>query len=100
MDRASLPRGRLSPGVLPALPRLPAVLPAAGAGPLPQAAAQQYAAGRIRLLSAMTRPGFVVGLAAEARIAARSGFPVRAGGGTPSGATEAASGLVCDGATA
>lgn len=48
----------------------------------------------------MPQPGFVVGLAAEARIAARSGFPVRAGGGTPSGAAEAASRLVRDGATA
>jgi adenosylhomocysteine nucleosidase len=46
------------------------------------------------------RPGFVVGLAAEARIAVRSGFPVRAGGGMPAGAAEAASELVRDGATA
>jgi adenosylhomocysteine nucleosidase len=48
----------------------------------------------------VSRPGFVVGLAAEARIAARSGFPVRAGGSTPSGAAEAASRLVREGATA
>ncbi|PPQ28900.1 phosphorylase family protein [Rhodopila globiformis] len=48
----------------------------------------------------MARPGFVVGLAAEARIAARFGFPVRAGGGMPVGAAEAASRLVQEGATA
>jgi adenosylhomocysteine nucleosidase len=42
----------------------------------------------------------VVGLTAEARIAARFGFTARAGGGTPSGAMEAASRLVADGATA
>ena len=35
-------------------------------------------------------PGFVVGLAAEARIAARFGYPVLAGGGTPAGAADAA----------
>jgi adenosylhomocysteine nucleosidase len=46
------------------------------------------------------RPGFVVGLAAEARIAARSGFSVRAGGGMPSGAAEAALQLVREGAMA
>ncbi len=38
--------------------------------------------------------GFVVGLAAEARIAARFGCPVRVGGGTPEGAAEAANRLV------
>ncbi len=45
-------------------------------------------------------PGFVVGLAAEARIAARFGYPVRAGGGTPAGAAAAARRLIEDGATA
>jgi adenosylhomocysteine nucleosidase len=45
------------------------------------------------------RLGFVVGLTAEARIAARFGFAARAGGGTPAGALEAASRLVADGAT-
>jgi adenosylhomocysteine nucleosidase len=45
--------------------------------------------------------GFVVGLAAEARIAARfGGYAVRIGGGTPEGATEAANQLVEQGATA
>ncbi len=41
----------------------------------------------------------MVGLAAEARIAARWGWPVRAGGGTPVGAAAAAMGLVAGGAT-
>jgi adenosylhomocysteine nucleosidase len=45
-------------------------------------------------------PGFVVGLAAEARIAVRFGGPVRAGGGTPAGAEAAARRLVGDGVTA
>jgi adenosylhomocysteine nucleosidase len=44
--------------------------------------------------------GFVVGLAAEARIAARCGYKVRAGGGTPQGATEAAAQLVRQGVQA
>nr|WP_294560598.1 hypothetical protein [uncultured Rhodopila sp.] len=44
--------------------------------------------------------GFVTGLAAEARIAARFGGAVAIGGGTPAGAAEAASRLVRDGATA
>jgi adenosylhomocysteine nucleosidase len=44
--------------------------------------------------------GFVVGLAAEARIAARFGCPVEAGGGTPAGAAEAASRLIGRGVTA
>jgi adenosylhomocysteine nucleosidase len=42
----------------------------------------------------------VVGLAAEARIAAKFGFVPLAGGGTPDGAKKAASRLVADGATA
>lgn len=41
----------------------------------------------------------MVGLAAEARIVARWGWPVRAGGGTPEGALAAALALVADGAT-
>jgi adenosylhomocysteine nucleosidase len=44
--------------------------------------------------------GFVVGLAAEARIAARFGYPVLAGGGTPTGAAQAAMRLIGQGATA
>jgi adenosylhomocysteine nucleosidase len=44
--------------------------------------------------------GFVVGLAAEARIAARFGYLVRAGGGTPRGAEAAATRLIAEGATA
>lgn len=44
--------------------------------------------------------GFVTGLAAEARIAARFGEAVAIGGGTPSGAAKAALWLVRDGATA
>jgi adenosylhomocysteine nucleosidase len=44
--------------------------------------------------------GIVVGLAAEARIASRLGFPVRAGGGTPAGAADAAAWLIGQGATA
>lgn len=43
----------------------------------------------------MVRPGIVVGLPAEARIAARFGYPVLAGGGTPDGAADAARRL-CD----
>nr|WP_294509926.1 hypothetical protein [uncultured Rhodopila sp.] len=44
--------------------------------------------------------GFVTGLAAEARIAARFGAAVAIGGGTPAGAAEAALRLVRGGATA
>jgi adenosylhomocysteine nucleosidase len=44
--------------------------------------------------------GFVVGLAAEARIAARFGHLVGAGGGTPEGAFRAAEKLLDQGATA
>jgi adenosylhomocysteine nucleosidase len=44
--------------------------------------------------------GFVVGLAAEARIAARFGALVQAGGGTPVGAGAAANRLIGQGATA
>jgi adenosylhomocysteine nucleosidase len=44
--------------------------------------------------------GFVVGLTAEARIAARLGYPVLAGGGTPAGAAETAERLVRDGVRA
>jgi adenosylhomocysteine nucleosidase len=44
--------------------------------------------------------GFVVGLAAEARIAARFGYPVKPGGGTPEGAAQAANRLVGQGVTA
>jgi adenosylhomocysteine nucleosidase len=44
--------------------------------------------------------GFVVGLAAEARIATRFGTLVQAGGGTPAGAEAAATRLIADGATA
>lgn len=47
-----------------------------------------------------TSLGFVVGLAAEARIAANFGYPVRTGGGTPTGAEAAAKQLVSEGATA
>jgi adenosylhomocysteine nucleosidase len=46
------------------------------------------------------RLGFVVGLTAEARIAARFGSPVRAGGGTSQGAADAAGRLIADGANA
>jgi adenosylhomocysteine nucleosidase len=48
----------------------------------------------------VVRPGFVVGMAAEARIAARFGFPVVAGGGTPEGAEVAARRLVAQGVDA
>lgn len=79
---------------------------------------RQRAAGRGRLLTGLPasrsgaggqgrafgpgKPilGFVVGLAAEARIAARFGYPVQAGGGTPEGAARAASRLVEQGVTA
>lgn len=44
--------------------------------------------------------GFVVGLAAEARIARRCGCPVLAGGGTPAGAEAAAKQLIAQGVTA
>jgi adenosylhomocysteine nucleosidase len=46
------------------------------------------------------RPGIVVGLSAEARIARRFGYPVLAGGGTPEGATKAADLLVEQGVNA
>ena len=39
-------------------------------------------------------------MASEARIAARFGYPVRAGGGTPAGAAAAARALIEEGATA
>ena len=45
------------------------------------------------------RPGIVVGLTVEARVAERLGYPVRVGGGTPEGATEAANWLVAQGVT-
>jgi adenosylhomocysteine nucleosidase len=51
-------------------------------------------------LGSSLRVGFVVGLSAEARIAARSGYMVRAGGGTPAGAMQAAEALLEQGATA
>jgi adenosylhomocysteine nucleosidase len=44
--------------------------------------------------------GFVVGLAVEARIASRFGYPVLAGGGTPEGAAAAANRLVEQGSKA
>ena len=44
--------------------------------------------------------GIVVGLAAEARIAAGCGYPIRIGGGTPGGAEVAATQLIADGASA
>ncbi|HQT80308.1 MAG TPA: hypothetical protein PLD10_24990 [Rhodopila sp.] len=44
------------------------------------------------------RPGFVVGLTAEARIAAQGGYLARAGGGLPAGAAQAALELLDDGA--
>jgi adenosylhomocysteine nucleosidase len=45
-------------------------------------------------------PGFVVGLAAEARIAARGSYLVRIGGGLPEGAARAARALLEEGADA
>ncbi len=56
--------------------------------------------GGVLTTTAASRPGFVVGLAAEARVAARFGYPVQVGGGTPAGATEAARRLVEQGADA
>ena len=100
MDGAALHGGRFPARVLPALPRLQAVFPAAGAGSLPQYAAREHAPGRGRILIQQTSLGFVVGLAAEARIAANFGYPVRTGGGTPAGAEAAAKQLVSEGATA
>ncbi len=47
-----------------------------------------------------SRPGFVVGLTAEARIAERFGYPVVAGGGTSEGAADAAMQLVGQGVNA
>ena len=44
--------------------------------------------------------GFVVGLAAEARIAERLGYPVQVGGGTPAGAGVAAAKLIGEGVKA
>jgi len=43
---------------------------------------------------ARPRPGIVVGLTAEARVAERFGYPVETGGGTPEGAADAANRLV------
>ena len=68
-----------------------------GAGPVSQLAARQHAAGGVRVLS---RPGIVVGLQAEARIARRLGWPVAVGGGTASGAADAVQRLIASGATA
>jgi adenosylhomocysteine nucleosidase len=47
-----------------------------------------------------SRPGIVVGLAAEARVAERFGYPVLIGGGTPEGAAAAANRLVAQGVSA
>jgi adenosylhomocysteine nucleosidase len=47
-----------------------------------------------------SRPGIVVGLTAEARVAERLGYPVLAGGGTPEGAAKAANRLVEQGVNA
>lgn len=47
-----------------------------------------------------SRPGFVVGLTAEARVAERFGYPVCVGGGTPAGAADAAYQLVEQGVNA
>jgi adenosylhomocysteine nucleosidase len=47
-----------------------------------------------------SRPGFVVGLTAEARVAERFGYPVAVGGGTPEGAADAAYQLIDEGANA
>ncbi|WP_158926557.1 hypothetical protein [Acidisphaera sp. S103] len=47
-----------------------------------------------------SRPGFVVGLTAEARVAERFGYPVVVGGGTPEGAADAAYQLVEEGVNA
>ena len=49
---------------------------------------------------ARPRPGIVVGLTAEARVAERFGYPVAAGGGTPDGAADAAHRLVGQGVNA
>ena len=49
---------------------------------------------------ARPRPGIVVGLTAEARVAERFGYPVLAGGGTPDGAAGAANRLVEQGVNA
>ena len=62
------------------------VFPAAGTGALPQPAVRQHAQGGIWLL--IRRVGVVVGLAAEARIARRLGWPVAVGGGTAAGAED------------
>ncbi|MBV8703468.1 MAG: hypothetical protein JO118_07120, partial [Acetobacteraceae bacterium] len=50
--------------------------------------------------SVSERIGIVTGLAAEARIVRRLGWPVAVGGGTPAGAYAAAGGLAGQGATA
>ena len=47
-----------------------------------------------------SRPGFVVGLTAEAKVADRFGYPVCVGGGTPAGAADAAYELVEQGVNA
>src|SRR5208282_3321832 len=48
----------------------------------------------------VSNPGFVVGLAAEARLARSPGWPIAIGGGTAGGARLAAERLVSDGVTA
>lgn len=52
------------------------------------------------IASTGSRPGFVVGLTAEARVAGRFGYPVCVGGGTPAGAADAAYELVEQGVNA
>ena len=47
-DEAALHRDRFPARVLSALPRLPEILSAVGAGALPQSQARQYARGRVR----------------------------------------------------
>ena len=94
---AAVHGGRFPARLLSALPRLQAVFSAAGAGPLSQSAARQHAPGGGWVLTAEPVFGFVVGLAAEARIAARFGCPVQAGGGTPDGAAGAANRLIGQG---
>src|SRR5579872_2656533 len=113
--------------VLPALPWIPLVFSATGAGAVPQSAPWQCAQGGVcvlnftarvvvaptvsgrhgpvvqrlcaRLGRSRMRVGIVVGLAAEARIARRLGLPVGIGGGTASGAQAAAQALIRQGRT-
>ncbi len=85
LARGAVHRHRLPARLLPALPRLPEVLPAVGAGALPQPQALELAhrhGGHVTDVPRGLPPVLLVaGLVAEARIAAGPGAVAVAGGG-------------------